>query len=84
MDLWKSVEERRVIYQQGVIEDGGGMSLDVLKHRVDAGDKDETKTKEKKLADVYGDIFSTPLDFEILTTTMPFYQSGLNDRLNFT
>ena len=83
LDLWKSVEERRVMYQQGVLEDGGGMSLEVLRHRVDAGDKDETKVKEKKLADVYGNIFSTPLDFEILTTTMPFYQSGLNDRLEF-
>ena len=53
LDLWKSAEERRVMYQQGVIEDDGGMSLEVLRYRFDVGDKDETKVKEKRLAGVY-------------------------------
>ena len=48
-----------------------------------AGNKDETETEYKAVADAYGNRFYIPLDFELLETHMPFYQSALCDRLEY-
>ncbi|MEW8547632.1 MAG: hypothetical protein AB2693_29340 [Candidatus Thiodiazotropha sp.] len=38
---------------------------------------------DKAIADTFSDRFIIPLDFELLETHMPFYQSALGDRLEY-
>ena len=51
--------------------------------RVGAGNKDETETEDAAIALAFGNRFQIPLDFELLETHMPFYQSALGDRLEY-
>ena len=37
--------------------------------------------RDKGIADAYGNKFIIPLDFEMLDSSMPYYQSGLGNRL---
>jgi len=55
----------------------------VTKLRVGAADKDETVSEDKAISDAYGNRFYHPLNFELLETSMPFYQSALGDRLEY-
>ena len=43
----------------------------------------ESVVADKAIADAFGDRFFTPLDFELLESHMPFYQSTLGDRLEY-
>ena len=79
-DLWKTSTERRALVYQGIDE---SPSRNVLKLRVGAGNGDSTKTEDKAIADAYGNRFFIPLDFELLESHMPFYQSALGDRLEY-
>ena len=54
----------------------------MLKQRVGAGDASSDK-EDEAIADAYTNRFCIPLDFEMLETHMPFYQSGLGDRLEY-
>ena len=76
IDLWKSPTQRVNMAFQGIGK------KNMLKHRVDAGNKGSDK-EDEAIADVYGNRFCIPLDFEILETQIPFYQSGLSDRLEY-
>ena len=78
-DLWKTHRERRSMVYQGIDKDGGNM----LKLRVAAGDGDATNAGDKAVADAYGNRFCIPLDFELLETHMPFFQSAFGDRLEY-
>ena len=51
--------------------------------RIDAGNKDEAVAADKAIADAFGNRFYIPLDFELLESHMPFYQSALGDRLEY-
>ena len=51
--------------------------------RVGAGNRDSSVAPDKTIADVFRDRFFTPLDFEMLESHMPFYQSALGDRLEY-
>ena len=51
------------------------------KLRINAGDKNASNTKDKAIADVYGNKFIIPLDFEMLDSAAPYYQGGLGNRL---
>ena len=51
--------------------------------RINAGDKSPTPAQDKAIADAYGDKFIIPLDFEMLDSTMPYYQAGLRNRLSY-
>ena len=51
--------------------------------RVNAGNGDSGVAADKAIADAFGDRFFTPLDFELLESHMPFYQSALGDRLEY-
>jgi hypothetical protein len=76
-DLWKTPFERASAAYQGIdIEN-------TLKLRVGAGNGDRTIATNKAIADVYGNRFFVPLDFELLESHMPFYQSALGDRLEY-
>ena len=49
--------------------------------RINAGNKDATNAQDKAIADVYGNKFIIPLDFEMLDSAAPYYQAGLRNRL---
>ena len=49
--------------------------------RINAGDKNASNTQDKAIADVYGNKFIIPLDFEMLDSAAPYYQAGLGNRL---
>ena len=51
--------------------------------RVSAGNKDISVAADKVIADAYGNRFYIPLDFDLLESHMPFYQSALGDRLDY-
>ena len=76
IDLWKTPYEVANMAYQGIGK------VNMLKHRVGAGDKSSDK-EDEAIADAYKNRFCIPLDFEILETHMPFYQAGLVDRLEY-
>ena len=49
--------------------------------RINAGDKNTPNAQDKAIADVYGNNFIIPLDFEMLDSAAPCYQTGLGNRL---
>ena len=49
--------------------------------KINAGNKDATNAQDKAIADVYGNKFIIPLDFEMLDSASPYYQAGLGNRL---
>ena len=80
LDCWKTRWQRRNGQYQGidVSEDRNTTKL-----RVGAGDADEDVPEDKAIADVYGNRFYIPLDFELLESHMPFHQSSFSDRLEY-
>ena len=81
-DLWMSREERQDAVLQGITTSFKGHTKNAIKHRINAGDKVENGGDEA-LATAFGNKFCIPLDFEILESSMPFYQSGLSNRLSY-
>ena len=79
-DLWRTAQERSNSQYQGIdLSDDRNMN----RIHIGAGNKDETETADKAVADAYGNRFYIPLDFELLETHMPLYQSALGDRLEY-
>ena len=54
-----------------------------MKLRINAGDKDATNVQDNAIAEAYGNKFIIPLNFEILDSTMLYYQVGLRNRLSY-
>jgi hypothetical protein len=77
LDLWKTKGEKTNAAYQGIGREN------MLKLRVGGADGDPNQARDRSLADAYGNRFCIPLDFEILQNHMPFYQSGLGDRLEY-
>ena len=75
-DLWKTTNERENAVYQGIQTEA------VRKIRINAGDKG-TATKDVAIGTAYSNLFCIPLDFEILESHMPFFQSELRDRLSY-
>ena len=77
-DLWKTAPERA---------NGHYLEIDDKRNttriRVGAGNGDPGVVADKAIADAFGDRFFTPIDFELLESHMPFYQSVLGDRLKY-
>jgi hypothetical protein len=80
LDLWKSPQERRNLHYQGIDTTN---NWNTTKLRVGAADGDATIQNDKAIADLYGNRFCIPLDFELLDTQMPFYQYALRDKLEY-
>ena len=76
-DLWLTENQRSDLVYQGIQSD------DVAKLRINAKDKNENKKRDVVVASTYKNRFYIPLDFELLTTHMPYCQSALNDRLTY-
>ena len=69
-DLWKTKSEKRNAIQQGIISNDGCMP-NCMKLRINAGDKSAGVTRDKAIADAYGNKFIIPLDFEMLDRLCP-------------
>ena len=79
-DLWKTKSEKKNAIHQGIISTDGCME-NCIKLRINAGDKKASNAQDKAIADVYGNKFIIPLDFEMLDSAAPYYQAGLRNRL---
>ena len=79
-DLWKNKSKKRNAIQQGIISNDG-CTENCIKLRIYAGNKDATNAQDKAIADAYGNKFIIPLDFEMLDSAAPYYQTGLRNRL---
>ena len=79
-DLWGTKSEKRNAIRQGIISTDG-CTENCIKLRINAGNKDATNSQDKVIADVYGNKFIIPLDFEMLDSAAPYYQAGLGNRL---
>ena len=75
-DLWKTTNERSNAVYQGI------QSEALRKIKINAGDKG-TAAKDVAIGTMYDNLFCIPLDFEILESHMPFFQSELKDRLSY-
>ena len=78
-DLWKTDNERANSQYQGI---DTTKDRNVTRHRLDAGDK-ANKAKDTAVAKAFGNRFYIPLDFELLESHMPFFQSAFGDRLEY-
>ena len=52
-----------------------------IKLSINAGDKSTGNTRDKAIADAYRNKFIIPLDFEMLDSASPYYQTGTGNRL---
>ena len=75
-DLWMTQQERENSVYQGI------QSEALRKIRINAGDKG-ANASDVALGDAYSNLFSIPLDFELLEANMPFHQYDLKDRLSY-
>ncbi|MCU7809097.1 MAG: hypothetical protein KZQ73_14700 [Candidatus Thiodiazotropha sp. (ex Semelilucina semeliformis)] len=80
MDLWKTAQERENDQYQGIDTSD---NRNTTRLRVGAENKDASVAADKAIADAYSNRFYIPLDFELLESHMPFYQSALGDRLEY-
>ena len=80
-DCWKCTTERHNPVFQGIVEDDS-QTENAIKHRINSGDK-ANNAKDQTVASIYDNRFCIPLDFEILETSLPFYQCGLGSRLTY-
>ena len=79
LDLWKTSRERANAQYQGIdtISDRNAMKL-----RIGAGNA-LAVIPDMAIVETYSNWFHIPLDFELLETHMPFYQSALAGRLEY-
>ena len=77
-DCWKCMTERHNSVFQGIVETDC-QTENAIKHRINAGDK----AKDQTVASIYDNHFDITLDFEILETSLPFYQCGLGSHLTY-
>ena len=79
-DLWKTAPERANGHYQAI---DASDNRNTTRIRVGAENGDSSVVADKAIADAFVDHFFTPLDFELLESHMPFYQSALGDRLKY-
>ena len=81
-NLWKIAPEKWNIVRQGIIH-SGGCTLTCMKSQINAEDKGSLTTQDTAIANAYGNKFIIPLNFKMLNSIMPCYQSGLRKRLSY-
>ena len=79
-DLWKTESEKRNSIRQGIIFNDG-CTEKCMKLRIAASDKGAEDAADKANSDLYKNKVIIPLDFEMLDSTIPYYQAGLGNRL---
>ena len=80
-DCWRSTTERFNNVFQSIVE-VGSQTENAIKHRINAGDK-ANDANDKTVVQIVNNKFCVPLDFEILESSLPFYQYGLGSRLTY-
>ena len=81
LNLWRTASERENGPYQGI---DTSSNRNATRIRIGAGDRDETVAADKAIADAFYYRFHIPLDIEILESHMPFYQSALGHRLEYS
>jgi hypothetical protein len=76
-DLWWMTDKERTNAAYRGIQ-----NANTAKIRIGASGASATAQPDASIAAAYGNRFCIPLDIELLTEHMPFYQNGLNDRLS--
>ena len=66
----KLKSEKRNAARQDIISNDGCIKL-----RIDAKDKSDSPAQDKAIAAAYEDKFIIPLDFEMLDSAIPYYQT---------
>ena len=79
-DLWKRKLEKRNAMRQGIISNDG-CTENCMKLRINAKDKNASVDQDAAIANTYWNKFIIPLDFEMLDSSIPYYQSGLRNQL---
>ena len=79
-DLWKAKSEKGNAIRQGIVSNDG-CAENCIKLRINAGDKNTGNKQDKAIADTYGNKFMIALDFEMLDSSIPYYQVGHGNRL---
>ena len=79
-DLWKTASEKKNAIWQGIIS-SDGCTINCIRLRINAGDKNAGVTRDKAIAEAYENKFIIPIDFEMLDSSAPYYQAGLGNRL---
>ena len=77
-DLWKTKSEKRNAIRQGIISNDG-CTENCMKLRINAADKSLSNEQDKAISEAYGNKFVIPLDFEMLDSSIPYYQGGLGN-----
>ena len=80
-DCWKSTTERRSAVFQCIVE-AGSQTENAIKHRINAADK-ASDASDETVASIFDNKFCIPLDFEILESSFPLYQYGLDSHLTY-
>ena len=79
LDLWKTTRERNNAHYQGI---DTSINSNTTRLRINANNGDQI-SEDLNIAQAFGNRFHIPLDFELLESHMPFYQSALGDRLEY-
>ena len=79
LDLWKTALEQKNAQYQGI---DMSTQKNVIRLRLGAGNG-VANVEAAAIKTAYGNRFYVPLDFELLESHMPFYQSALGDRLEY-
>ena len=66
--------------RQGIISNDG-CTENCIKLRINAKDKNTPFAQDAAIANAYSNKLIIPLDFEMLDSTIPYYQSGFRNRL---
>ena len=78
-DCWKYTTERHNAVFQG-IEETDGQTENAIRHMINAGNTASNASVETD-ASIFDNKFCIPLDFEILESSLPLYQYGLDSQL---
>ena len=79
LDLWKTTRERNNAHSQGI---DTSLNNNTTRLRINTNNAAQL-SGDSAIAEAFGNRFHTPLDFELLESHMPFYQSALGDRLEY-
>ena len=71
-DLWKTRSEKGNAIRQGIISNDG-CTVNCIKLRINAGDKNTGNKRDNAIAETYGNKFIIPLDFEMLDSSIRYY-----------
>ena len=78
-DCWKCKTEMLNAVFQGIVE-ADGQTENAIKHWINTGNEANV-ANDIIVALIYNNRFCIPLDFEILESSLPLYQYGLDSRL---